>query len=428
MFKTHALSLVPAVFTQSPDGVLWANDFLTNDIITVRALAVLDNTLNATKSINRQYDDQFRFGGAVLGQTLNIRKPPRYIGRLGQAVQIEGIQETYVPLTLAYQRGIDTQVSSQDLVLNIDEYTERILKPQIVRLANLVNQDVCSLALGLNNQVGTPGVTPTSLDTYWSAKTKLDNGACPSGERTTLLNPKAEQKIGNAVYTNFNPQANISDIYEEGEMGRALGTMFKMDQGVYVHTVGTLGGTPVVDGGNQSGSTITMSGWSGTTLNAGDVLSFGSVNYVNPQTYQDVGERMQFVVTATVTDSAGAITASISPPIIGPGSPLQNVTALPADQAAVRVFEVAAASFATISGQTSPQNMMFNKDFGTLACVDLPKPDGTDKSSRMASRKSGLSLRYIRDYIASTDQWIQRFDILYGVTVLRQELGCRVAG
>jgi hypothetical protein len=94
----------------------------------------------------------------------------------------------------------------------------------------------------------------------------------------------------------------------------------------------------------------------------------------------------------------------------------------------VRVFGVAAASFSTISGVTSPQNMMFNKDFGTLACVDLPKPDGTDKSSRMASRKSGLSLRYIRDYIASTDQWIQRFDILYGVTVLRQELGCRVAG
>lgn len=404
-----------------------ANEFLTNDIITVRALAVLDNTLNATKSINRNYDDQFKFGGAVLGQTLNIRKPARFIGRLGQAASIEGIQETYAPLTLAYQRGIDTQVSSQDLVLNIDEYTDRILKPQIVRLANLVNQDVCSLALGANQAVGTPGTTPTSLNTYWSAKTKLDNSACPSGDRTTLINPAAEQGVGNAVYTNFNPQANISAIYEEGEMGRALGTMFRMDQGVYVHTVGTLGGTPLVDGANQSGSSVLLKGWTSSTLNAGDVVSFDNVLAVNPQTYQSTGQRAQFVITQTVTDAAGAMTISISPAIVGPGSPLQNVNALPADNAAVFVFEVAAASFSTITGKSSPQNMMYNKDFGTLACVDLPKPDGTDKSSRMASRKSGLSLRYIRDYIAVTDQWIQRFDILYGVTVLRQELVCRIA-
>jgi hypothetical protein len=34
----------------------------------------------------------------------------------------------------------------------------------------------------------------------------------------------------------------------------------------------------------------------------------------------------------------------------------------------------------------------------------------------------------IRDYVASTDQWIQRLDVLYGVAVLRQELGCRVGG
>lgn len=405
-----------------------ANDFLTNDIITVAALAVLDNTLNTTKSINREYNDSFRFGGACLGQTLNIRKPPQFIGRLGQAAQIEGIQETYVPLTLAYQRGIDTQVSSQDLVLNIDEYTARILKPQIVRLANLVNQDVCSLALGLNNSVGTPGTTPTSLNTLWSAKTRLDNEACPMGERTTILGPAAEQGLGNALYVTYNPQANISKIYEEGELTQVLGTMAKMDQGVYVHTVGTLGGTPVVNGGSQSGSTITMSGWSSTTLNAGDVLDFGLTFATNPQTFASTGELRGFVVTATVSDAGGAITASISPPIIGPGSPLQNVTTLPADQAAVRVFQTASASFSSISGKSSPQNMMFNKDFGTLACVDLPQPDGTDKSSRMASKKAGISLRYIRDYVALTDQWIQRFDILYGVTVLRQQLGCRVCG
>src|SRR5262245_66127588 len=128
-----------------------SNTFLTNDIVTYEVLDVLENSLNAIIHINSEYSDQFRFGGAVLGQTLSIRKPPRFLGRLGQAVNIEGITETFVPLTLSYQRGVDTQVSSQDLVLRIDDYRRRILEPEIVRVSNLIDQDVCGLAQGLNN-------------------------------------------------------------------------------------------------------------------------------------------------------------------------------------------------------------------------------------------------------------------------------------
>ena len=66
-----------------------ANTFLTNSIITKETLRILENTLAASGRINREYDDRFRFGGAVLGQTLSVRKPARYIGRLGQAAQVE---------------------------------------------------------------------------------------------------------------------------------------------------------------------------------------------------------------------------------------------------------------------------------------------------------------------------------------------------
>ncbi len=404
------------------------NTFLTNSIITKAALAVLENTLNATKVINREYDDQFRFGGAVLGQTLNIRKPARFMGRLGMPMQIEGIEETYVPLTLAYQRGVDTQVSSQDLILNIDEYTDRILKPQIARLANLIDQDVWSLALGVGNHVGVPGATPSTINTYWSAKTKLDNGACPMGNRYYVLNPAAEQGVGQVVYTNYNPQKEIGRIYEDGSMGYALGADWRMDQNVFVQTTGTVAGSPIVNGVSQSGSSIITSTWTSTTLNIGDVISFSNTNSVNPQSYASTGQLAQFTVTGTVTDSGGAITIPISPAIVGPGSSQQNVDVLPTTNDTVLFYDKAAASFSTVSAKVSPQNLMFHKDFGTLACVDLPLPDGTDKASRQASRKAGLSLRYIRDFIASSDQWVQRFDVLYGITVLRPELACRISG
>jgi len=172
-----------------------ANAFLTNDIVTYEALDVLENTDAAMIHINSEYSNDFEFGGAVLGQTLSVRKPPRYIGRLGQAANIEAITETFVPVTLSYQRGVDTQVSSQNLALDIDNYRERVLMPQIVRLSNLIDQDVCGLAQGLNNFVGTPGTTPSSLTTWLAAKVKLDNMAAPPTDRWAFLNPEADAAL-----------------------------------------------------------------------------------------------------------------------------------------------------------------------------------------------------------------------------------------
>ena len=384
--------------------------------------------------VNSEYSDQFEFGGAVLGQTLSIRKPPRYIGRLGQAAQIEAITETYVPLTLSYQRGVDTQVSSQNLTLDIDNYRSRVLEPQIVRLSNLIDQDVCNLAQGLNQFVGTPGTTPTALSTYLAAKTKLDNLACPMDRnRFVFLNPAADNTLVDNLKGLFQASAEISEQYLQGSMRRAAGFRWEMDQNIYVHTVGTLGGTPVTNGVPASGaSTVVTSGWTSSTLNAGDVVSFVStstpVNWVNPQSYSSTGQTAQFVIMATTSDSGGAMTMPIGPAIVGPGSQLQNVTSLPATSTSIYVFDTVSTSFSTISGKVSPQNIACHKDFGTLAMVDLPLPGGTDKAYRAASKKSGKSIRVIRDYVATSDQWIQRIDVLYGTAVLRQELGVRVGG
>lgn len=410
------------------------NQFLANDIITYEALDVFENDLSVMGFINSEYSNDFEFGGAVLGQTLNIRKPPRYIGRLGQAVNIEAITETMVPLTLSYQRGVDTQVSSQNLTLDIDNYRKRVLEPQIVRLSNLIDQDVCNLAQGLNNFVGTPGTTPTTLTTYLAAKVKLDNMAAPTGERYAALNPTADATLMDNLKGLFNAGKAISDQYNSGTMTKTgtIGLNWNMDQNIYQHVVGTLGGTPTTNGVPAEGaSSIVTQSWTSTTLNAGDVISFIStstpVNGINPQNFSSTGQPAQFVVTANVSDSGGAITIPIAPSIYASGN-LKNVTNLPATSTAIYVFDTPAASFSSISAKTSPQNLVVQKDFGTLAMVDLPLPGGTDKAYRAASRKAGKSIRVIRDYVTTSDQWIQRLDVLYGVAVLRQELGVRVGG
>ena len=411
-----------------------SNTLLTNDIITYEALDVLENDLSVSGFINSEYSDDFTFGGAVLGQTLSIRKPPRYIGRLGQAASIEAITETLVPLTLSYQRGVDTQVSSQQLKLDIDDYRDRILSPQIARLSNLIDQDVCALAQGLNQFVGVPGTTPTTLSTYLAAKVKLDNMAAPKTKRHAALDPNADATLMDNLKGLFHAGKAIGEQYNSGSMTNTgtIGMTWDMDQNIYQHTVGTLGGTPTTNGVPAEGaSSIVTQSWTSSTLNAGDVISFVStstpVNGINPQSFSSTGQAAQFVVTATVSDSGGAMTIPIAPAIYASGN-LKNVTNLPATSTAVYVFNTPAASFSTISGKVSPQNLVVHKDFGTLACVDLPLPGGTDKAYRAASKKAGKSIRVIRDYVATSDQWIQRLDVLYGVAVLRQELGVRVGG
>jgi len=405
------------------------NALLTPQWITNEALALLVNSLTITKNVNRQYDDSFRAGGAKLGMSINIRKPAWYIGGNGQAVTPEAVQEQYVPLSLSYQRNIATEVSSQDLALSINDYSRIVLKPQVERLATLIDQDVAAAALGINNFVGTPGTTPTSIDTYWGAKTRLDNLAAPRGDRHVALNPLAEQKIGNALYTTFNPRDEITKIYEEGIMGYALGAEWEMDQDVYVHTTGTPGAsTPLTNGAVTSGlSAIPTDGWTGMTLKAGDIISFSGINRVNPANLADTGELAQFVLTSDVASSSSA-TLNISPPVIGPGSPFQNVVSLPADNLAILVWGAGTGAFTGVTAKVSPQNLMFHRDAITLACVDLPLPGGTDMAERATSRENGLSFSVIRDYNVLSGQWIQRMDILYGVAVLRQELACRIAG
>jgi hypothetical protein len=69
---------------------------------------------------------------------------------------------------------------------------------------------------------------------------------------------------------------------------------------------GTATGTPLVNGGSQTGSTLATDGWNaGVAFLPGDLLG-----YVDP-----TGRQMMHRVTATATVSSGACTVAIWPPL-----------------------------------------------------------------------------------------------------------------
>lgn len=400
-----------------------ANTLLTISMITREALMLLENNLTFAKGCNREYESAFAKSGAKIGDTLNVRKPPKYTGRTGQAMQIEDATETSVPVQLTKQFGVDISFSSADLALSIDDFSRRFLSPAVSRIANEIDFDGLALYKDVYNTVGTPATVPNALLTYLQAGQKLDEEAAPMDDmRYLCLNPRMQATIVDALKGLFQSSEKIASQYDRGRMGRAIGFEWKMDQNVRVHTVGALGGTPAVNGASQTGSSLVTNAWTSaaaTRLKRGDVFTIANVYAVNPQNGESTGSLRQFVVTAdSASDASGNMTIPISPAIIAEGA-FKTVNALPANGALLTVLGAASA--------VTPQGMAYHRDAFTLACADLPLPGGVDMAARVSDKQLGVSIRLVRQYSIATDQFPCRLDVLYGWKTLRPELACRVA-
>lgn len=397
------------------------NTLLTISMVTREALRLLENNLVILKYCNRQLEDKFAVEGAKIGQVINVRKPPKYLGRQGQQMVVENSVETSVPFVLDTQFGVDLEFSAADLALSIDDFADRFLKSAVSTIAQRIDSDAARLYKKFYNIVGTPGTTPSTLLTYLLAGVDLDDESAPiDDQRYIFMTSFMQATIVDALKGLFQQANAIGQQYMRGKMGTAAGFEWFMDQSIATHTVGTYGGTPLVNGANQTGTSLITDGWSSgaSTLNEGDVFTIAGVRHVNPQTRESTGRLQKFVVTSQISDTTGNMTIPIYPPIVV-GTAYATVDALPADNAAITVIGA--------TGAISPQGLALHKDAITFASADLPVPRSTDMAGRISDPQLGISIRMIRDYTILTDQFPMRLDVLYGIDVLRPELGVRIA-
>jgi hypothetical protein len=420
-----------------------ANTLLTDQHITDEALMILENELTFTKQVKRTYAKEFT--NKKRGDTIYIRKPPRYMVRDGQAVSIQDTTQSQTPIVLSHQYGVDVEFNSADLALRVSEFGKDILQPQIAVIANAIDLAGLAQANLIYNAVGTPGTTPgtgataqAALAVYANAQALLDKCAAPrDGRRAIVIQEDAQAITVPNLAGLFQDQKEVSKQYLEGTMGRALGLKWSMDQNVNVLTQGTLGGTPLVNGsitpataptgtalGAITNFTISTNGWTASTkvLLGGEIFTLAGVHGVNPVSKQDTGKLQQFVVLGGpyTADGSGNIAAlQISPPIITTGA-YQTVTALPVANVAL--------TFLGAASVVSPQNLAFHQDAFAFASVDLPLPEGVHMRARKSDDQLGISMRFVAGFDIRTDQFIGRFDVLCGWAVPRPEFAVRLPG
>ncbi|MGA0806901.1 MAG: P22 phage major capsid protein family protein [Pseudohongiellaceae bacterium] len=399
-----------------------AQSLLTIDMITNKALEILENNLVLTRNVNRQYDSSFAVEGAKIGDTLRIRLPDRALVTDGAALGVQEVNEQQTTLTISSQKHIGVNFTSAEMALSLDDFADRILKPRVSQLAASIDADVANSFKSIYQSVGTPGTTPATSLVLLQGNQKLNEAAAVMSPRYVTVNPAANAALVEGMKGLFNPTSTISRQFKNGMMGEGiLGyDEINMSQSIKQHTNGDWGTAIEVDGTTTTQGTsqlnITFTG-SSKTWNVGDVFTIEGVYAVNPQTRESTGSLQQFVVTEALTASSSG-TLKFSPALYTSSHALATVTAFPADNADITMLGSAAGQYA--------QNMIYHKDAITFATADLLLPQGVD----MASRKvhNGISMRIVRQYDINNDRMPCRIDVLYGYSVIRPQMAVRLWG
>jgi hypothetical protein len=124
-----------------------ANQLATCSVVAKEALAILENMLTFSANVNRDYEAEFTENmnrGYAPGQTIQIKKPPRYQYRAGRVAAPQATVEPTIPLTLQ-QGGCDLQFTAAERTLSVTRLEDKIAAAVAV-VANEIDRQGLALA------------------------------------------------------------------------------------------------------------------------------------------------------------------------------------------------------------------------------------------------------------------------------------------
>jgi hypothetical protein len=361
------------------------------------------------------------------GDTIYTSIPTRKIAQrdnLDITSKNKDVTEEKAPLVLNKTATDADEFDSLELATDVDvaNALKRFGMPAADTLAHEIESRCMEIASDATyNFTGTAGSNAFAISDVLAAKTALDESLCPMGDRMLFMNSRSGAEAVDARKGLFQSSEEIAKQYRDGYIGRADGFDWVETQLVPTHTNGSdMDPAAVNDAAVAEGaSTLAFDGLgAGTdTIKKGTVFTIAGVNKVHPITKADLGVLQQFVVTADVTASGGAGTMSISPSIYAGSEGLQNVTALPADDAVI--------TFGTGSADTTyTQNLALHKSAFKMVTVPMYQPRGVDLVA--SETVDGITVNIVRDYEQNTRKIITRYDVLYAFDPVRPEWSTRL--
>lgn len=407
-----------------------ANTFITPNWVSTDVAMFWQNNIKLVAMFDRTWEGMWRDkpDGAQIGYTAQVRLPQRFRVKRGQALQQQSILNQTVPVTLTDQLQVAMGWSSADDAVAVEEVQERYDMPAGQALAN-----ECDVFAGAQvyksvyYSIGAPGVPLTSNQTWTDGVARLRNVGTPS-DLYAIVDPLTQSNLQATNLAVFNPAAKISKIFNEGFFGfGALGVdEWAWDPNLPTHTTGTFtASTPLINGANQSGTSLTTDGWGTYALKEGDVFTIDGVYTVNPVSYANTNQLQQFTLSADVSGSSTA-TLTFTPSLIAStDSQLQSVNSLPADNAAINVLGATGAVAGTLTTTLSRQSIVCNPKAFAWVMADLPVKLAGAVAGRVSDPQAKVSIRYVDQYNIQTDQLPRRMDALVGAAPIEPYFALR---
>jgi hypothetical protein len=408
-----------------------ANNFLDSEWVSMKVLRLLLNKLVVAEYFNRSWDKDFDKEFAV-GSQITVKFPQRFRVNDGMGYQPQGINRLQTPINLDQWMQVAFEWDDYEQAVKVErsekELTEQYFDPAAAALAQECDSRCANWARqNLSMTVGALGTDPTSVQTYYQARQRLEeNAAGVLGKRGMLISSSMMTTLGTNITTIFHPADEITKAWKEGVIGELGASMFYESQSLYSHTAGTWAGTngyPIVAGAGQSGTSLVITANAGDTFNAGDKFSIAAVNLVNPMTYRIPGKAYNKVFTITqaytAVGGAGADTINFLPPIYGPASQYQNVDNLAANGAALTLFP----GTASPNGKVGTMGLNLTRQAFAIVGAKLYQPKSVESSGAAQDSDTGLSVRKVKAWDPVRSVGINRMDSLFGLGNLYQDNG-----
>jgi len=367
------------------------------------ALIQLEKALGMAGRIHRGYDEEHRAFGK--GDTINIRRPSTFTAQNAPSAA-QDLTPTTVQLTLNYWREVKFKLTDKELTLTTERIIQEHIRPAAYALADDVDQKLAALAFQVPwyfDLTGTAAV-PVISDVTGPYKVLFNNNV-PMGDETMLhymVDGGLQQILQNLPSFNQVAQAGSSaeQLQMRGTLGRKFGMEIFANQNVQSKVAGTLADT--------AGAVATEGAVGATTLdcknfNAAETLKVGD-------TFVIAGNTQRYALTADKTIAGGnTVTLAFTPPLVATASVDAVVTA---------------------ETDAHVANLAFHRNFAALATAPLSEI-GNQLGAKIATVTdpiTALALRSRLFYDGANSAVYVALDILYGLTILDGNLGCRCRG
>lgn len=375
----------------------------TVDWLAREALLILQSNMVATLLYDRQYEADFT-GTEARGDTIRIRRRDRGNAQeFTGTIVSRGLEESKIDLVLEKHFDASFEITSKEATLDLDSFSDQVIEPQVVSIAELVDAYALSKINDLPNNAGVDGsgvpqAFASTIGGVADYRKVLNILKVPMRGRQAIWSPTADALLlGIASFVEADKKGDDGTALAEASVGRVLGFDHWMAQNVDETALAS-------DDGDTALVTTVADLPVGTTAIPVDTANGASVVFADKSTIQIDGINYTVDGDATMALSAGTINI------------LEGLKIPAADTAPVTTPYA-------VSDNFFPRGAMFHPRAFAFVSVPLEIPPGAEGATITAN---GYSIRIVRDYEITSKKSIISLDTLVGSRVVDGSLGAKV--